>query len=100
MSELFPPRGSQAEKNLVEAGREKIIATAYMRHKIEELAKKLVNLYHQGKKFNELNNINQEKLRIKAAEMLNRMNGGKRRKTRHTRRRTHRKRRHTSLKRK
>lgn len=95
MSEIRPPLGSLAAMNLIEAGREKIIASAYMRGKIEGLAKKLVNLRYHGKKFNELDKNQQQGLREEAARMLNSMNGGK-----HRTRKTHRKRRYTSLKRK
>lgn len=97
---MNPPKGSLAAYNLEEAGREMIIAKMYMRHKIEELAKKLVNLRHHGKKFNELTKSQQHDLRVEAARMLNSMNGGSKNRTRRQPHKTRSKRRHTSLKRK
>lgn len=100
MNTVNPPPGSLARKNLEEAGREKIIATAYMRKQIENRAKLLVNLRYPGKKFNDLNETDRNKLRAQAANMLNRETSGGKRRTRHQRGKSHRKRRHTSLKRK
>jgi peptidoglycan/xylan/chitin deacetylase (PgdA/CDA1 family) len=82
MNTVNPPPGSLARKNLEEVGREMIIATAYMRKQIEDRAKLLVNLRYPGKKFNELNTSQQQKLRIQAANMLNRETSGGKRRTR------------------